>query len=153
MPPISDDSLVASSDGNTTSSISWGREQVRDEDGVHVFLTNRLSVPPEEILRRYTRRWRIEDVFKELKDFLHFDQYQVRSLKAIEHMWHLALLAHTYLQGLRLEVIKLPKCKRHITLGDALALHRYLNDEEAMRWIRRNPDLFRLIRFTDQLVA
>ena len=70
---------------------------------------------------------RIEDVFKELKDF-HFDQYQVRSLKAIEHMWHLALAGcrrpstpHTYLQGLRLEVIKLPNCKRPTTLGDALA--------------------------------
>jgi len=68
-------------------------------------------------------------------------------------MWHLALLAHTYLQALRLEVIKLPKCNRAITLGDAPALHRSLNDEEALRWIRRNPDLFRLIRITDQLVA
>jgi len=133
--------------------VAVGKWDERDEDGVHVFLTNRLSVPPDEIVRRYTRRWRIEDVFKELKDFLHFDQYQVRSLKAIEHMWHLALLAHTYLQALRLEVIKLPNCKRPITLGDALALHRTLNDEEALRWIRRNPDLFRLIRITDQLVA
>ena len=133
--------------------VAVGKWDERDEDGVHVFLTNRLSVPPEEIVRRYTRRWRIEDVFKELKDFLHFDQYQVRSLKAIEHMWHLALLAHTYLQGLRLEVIKLPNCKRPITLGDALALHRCLNDEQALRWIQRNPDLFRLIRITDQLVA
>ena len=39
-------------------------------------------------------------------------------------MWHLALLAHTHLQALRLEVVKLPNCKRAITLGDALALHR-----------------------------
>jgi hypothetical protein len=133
--------------------VAVGKWDERDEAGVHVFLTNRLSVSPEEVVRRYTRRWRIEDVFKELKDFLHFDQYQVRSLKAIEHMWHLALLAHSYLQGLRLEVIKLPKCKRRITLGDALALHRRHNDEAALRWMRRNPDLFRLIRLTDQLVA
>ena len=109
------------------------------------------------------RTGRIEDVFKELADrnprtsctadSHPRDQYQVRSLKAIEHTWHLALLAHTYLQALRLEVIKLPKCKRPITLGDALALHRSLNDQQALRWIRRNPDLFRLIRLTDQLVA
>ena len=130
-----------------------GKWDERDEAGVHVFLTNRLSVPPEEIVRRYTRRWRIEDVFKELKDFLRFDQYQVRSLRAIEHTWHLALLAHTYLQSLRHEVLRLPSCKRPITLGDALALHRILNDDQALRWIRRNPDLFRLIRVTDALVA
>jgi len=35
----------------------------------------------------------------------------------------------------------------------AITLHRCLNDEQAIRWIRRNPDLFRLIRLTDQLVA
>ncbi|MDA1088590.1 MAG: IS701 family transposase [Verrucomicrobia bacterium] len=133
--------------------VAVGKWDERDEAGVHVFLSNRLSVSPDDIVRRYTRRWRIEDVFKELKDFLHFDQYQVRSLKAIRHMWHLALLAHSYLQGLRLEVIKLPKRKRRITLGDALALHRRLNDEEALRWMRRHPDLFDLIRLTDQLVA
>ncbi|HUS58508.1 MAG TPA: transposase [Planctomycetota bacterium] len=125
----------------------------RDEAGVHVFLTNRLSVPPEEIIRRYTRRWRIDDVFEEMKDSLHFDQYQVRSLKAIEHTWHLALPAHTYLQGLRLAVFKLTNCKRRMTLGDALALHRALNDHQALGCIRRNPDLFRLIWITDQLVA
>jgi hypothetical protein len=44
-----------------------------------------LKALPDEIVRRYTRRlsacghaqagWRIEDVFKELKDVLGFDQY------------------------------------------------------------------------------
>jgi hypothetical protein len=133
--------------------VAVGKWDERDEKGLHVFLTNRLSVPPDEIVRRYTRRWRIEDVFKELKDFLHFDQYQVRSMKAIEHTWHLALLAHTYLQTLQQEVIKLPNCTRRITLGDALALHRALNDDQAVRWIRRNPRLFQLLRVTDALVA
>jgi len=57
------------------------------------------------------------------------------------------------LQSLRLEVIKLPSCKRAITLGDALALHRKLNDDQALQWIRRNPGFFRLIRVTDTLVA
>jgi len=42
------------------------------------------------------------------------------------------------LHSLRLGVIKLPSYKRAITLGDALALHRFLNDEQALRWIRRN---------------
>ena len=77
----------------------------------------------------------------------------VRSLRAIEHTRHLALLAHAYLQSLRLEVIKLPSCKRAVTPGDALSLHRTLNDDHALRWIRRTPDLFRLIRVTDALVA
>ena len=44
-------------------------------------------------------------------------------------------------------------CPRVDYRGDHLALQRTLNDEEALRWIRRNPDLFRLIRVTDQLVA
>ena len=139
--------------GKVRCIVAVGTWDERDEAGAHVFLTNRLSVPPDEIIRRFTRRWRIEDVFKELKDFLSLDQYQVRSVKAVEHIWHLALVAHTYLQSLRQEVIRLPSCQRRLSLGDALALHRSLNDERAARWIRRNPDFFRLLRFTDALVA
>jgi len=130
-----------------------GKWDDRDETGVHIFLSNRLSLSPDEIVRRYTRRWRIEDVFKELKDFLGFDQYQVRSLKAIEHTWHLALIAHTYLQSLQVHVLKLPSCKRRLTLGDALTLHRNLNDQQVFRWTRKNPDLLRLILVTDAIVA
>ena len=152
--------LVASFDtrlnfikGKVRCIVAVGSWDDRDTAGAHVFLTNRFSVPPDEIIRRFTRRWRIEDVFKELKDFLSLDQYQVRSVKAAEHIWHLALVAHTYLQALRHEVIRLPSCRRRLSLGDALALHRSLNDDQAVSWIRRNPDFYRLFRFTDALVA
>ena len=57
---------------------------------------------------------------------------------------HLALVARTYLQAVWHEVIRLPSCRRNITLGDALALHRSLNDNQAVCWIRRNPDFYRL---------
>ena len=76
-----------------------GKLDDRGQEGVHVFLTYRINVPPEEIVRRYTGRWRIENVFKELKDFLHIDQCRVRNPKAVQHTWHLALLARTYLAG------------------------------------------------------
>lgn len=118
-----------------------------------MFLTNRLSLGPDEIVRRYTRRWRIEDVFKELKDVLGFDQYQVRSVKAVEHIWCLALVAHTYLQWLQTQVIRLASCGSPVTLSDALRLHRHLNDGQASKWARKNPGLFRVIHVTDALVA
>jgi len=44
-------------------------------------------------------------------------------------------------------------CTRPTTLGDALALHRHLNDGQAFRWARKNPGLFRLIHVNDALVA
>ena len=68
-------------------------------------------------------------------------------------MTHFAWLAHAYPQSLRLKVLELPNCKRGAKPGDALTLHRRLNDEQALCWIRRNPDPFRLIRVTDALVA
>jgi hypothetical protein len=133
--------------------VAVGQWDQRDEQGVHVFLSNRLSLSPDEIVRRYSRRWRIEDIFKELKDFLSFDQYQVRSLQAVEHLWHLALLAHTYLQWLKLQVVRSSRLKRPLSLGDALNLHRYLNDRQALRWIGKHPELYRLIRLASSTAA
>jgi len=34
-----------------------------------------------------------------------------------------------------------------------VALHRALNDEQALRWISRNRELFRLVGLTDALVV
>ena len=58
------DTRLSFAKGKVRCIVAVGKWGERDEHGVHVFLTNRLSVPPEEIVRRYTRRWRIEDVFK-----------------------------------------------------------------------------------------
>jgi len=77
----------------------------------------------------------------------------VRSVKAVEDIWCLALVVHTYLQSLQKSVIRLPSCTRPTALGDALALHRHLNDGQAFKWARKNPGLFQLIHVTDASVA
>jgi len=34
-----------------------------------------------------------------------------------------------------------------------MSLHRHLNDQQAFKWIRKNPQLLQLISLTDALVA
>jgi len=65
---------------------------------------NRLQRAPENLVTLESKMLALP----KLSDFLLFDQYRMRRFKALEHTWHLAVLAHRYLQGLRLKVLTLP---------------------------------------------
>ena len=134
--------------------VALGSWDPRDPRKAHVFVTNRLALAANEILRRFALRWKIEEVFRELKDFLYFDHYQVRSRRAIVRHWHLVLLAHTHLY------LHAPppgtlsdERKRLSPIGLALRFQRAYNDHAAFRWIRKNRTLATLFAFTQPLEA
>jgi SRSO17 transposase len=128
---------------------SWDR---RDQRNVHIFITNRLALSAHEILHRFALRWKIEELFRELKDFLYFDHYQVRSQRAIVRHWHLVLLAHTYLY---LHAPHQPTVggKPLSPIGLALRFQRAYNDQAALHWFRKNPRLASLFALTEPLAA
>jgi len=95
------DTRLKSRPGKLRCVVAVGKWDERDQRGVHVFLTNRLSL----------------------------------------------------LQSLQERVIRLPSSGKPVTLGDALRLHRLLNDREAFKWTRKNGDLLKLIQLTDILAA
>ncbi len=135
--------------------VACGSWDARDPRKVHVFATSHRNLEPGEVLQRFALRWKIETIFHETKDFLGFDPYQVRGWLGIVRHWQLVLIAHTYLH-LRLgrpTVTAGPAAKgvppsSVPTLGDALKIHRALQDRANQRWKRQNPVLYRLIALT-----
>ena len=63
-----------------------------DSKSVHILITNDLNLYVPAIVSKYTLRWNIERIFKELKDVFLFDQYQVRHKKQIERYWMMCFI-------------------------------------------------------------
>ena len=68
----------------------------KDMKRIDVYVTNNLSLKDKEIVYHFSRRWRTEDFNRDAKDNLAFDQYQVRSLKAIKRHWCSVFIAHSF---------------------------------------------------------
>lgn len=70
------------------------------EDAFHAFKTLRtfismdVSSNTQEILEQYVQRWPVEIFFRQFKDKLAFDRYQIRSSEGIRRYWLLMSLAH-----------------------------------------------------------
>lgn len=79
---------------------SRGREMNRSLNGrilrntLRAFISTDASLGTQEILDRYTERRPVEVFFRQSKDKLAFDRYQVRSSKGIQRYWLLMSLAH-----------------------------------------------------------
>lgn len=73
--------------------VLFGKFTEEDSRSVHVLITNDLNAYAPTIASKYTLRWGIERVFKELKDVFCFDQYQLRHRKQIERYWMLCFVA------------------------------------------------------------
>ena len=84
----------------------WDKDDPKD---VHIYVSNHLSYSAEDTLKKYALRWGIECIFRDLKENVAFDHYQVRSIKAITRHWHLASLAYTFLMVSKLNGTFSPK--------------------------------------------
>jgi len=99
--------------------------QVKSEGSVIVFRKNGFKNPmviyfsetsidvekASEMVQMYYQRWKIEQIFKELKQLFHFENFKVTTLTAIYRYLYLCILAHTLL-GLKkrsLELIEMLK--------------------------------------------
>lgn len=123
--------------------VSIGKWNKDDPKAVHIFVSNHLSYSPAQIISKYILRWGIECIFRDLKENVAFDHYQVRSLKSIARHWHLAALAYTFLLISKLNgsfsktFNLLPK-----TIGEQLLLFRNVNSFYNALWIKENSDIY-----------
>jgi len=112
-------------------------------DNVYVIVSNHTDSSAAEMFRKYKGRWEIECVFRELKDTLYFDQYQVRNLTAITRHWHLCFLAYTFLVQYELT----GSYKRAVqyklqTTGEFVYLYRSLQSLISYIWISKNKEAY-----------
>lgn len=116
--------------------IAVGKWDSKDPKKVHVFVTSHLTLDPEVIVKRYALRWKIESIFRDLKDNLAFDHYQVRSIDAISKHWYICVLAHSFLLWGKATGSFQHRSNRTIrNLNDVLKTLRALISDESFNWI------------------
>ena len=74
--------------------ISYPKDAFHTPKALWAFISTDVSLSTREILDRYVERWPIEVFFRQSKDKLAFDRYQVRSSKGIRRYWLLMSPAH-----------------------------------------------------------
>jgi hypothetical protein len=68
-----------------------------DLDQMDIFMTNDKGISQKNLVRAWSFRDRIDKFYECAKDNLGFDQYQVRSDRAIRRHWYLVYLVYSYL--------------------------------------------------------
>jgi SRSO17 transposase len=129
--------------GNVNVCVAIGKWDANDPKGVHVFVTNDLKLNAKEIAKKYSLRWGIEWMFRDLKENVGFDHYQVRTMRGITRHWYLCFLAFTFLMWIKLNGY----CQRTVdfkpkTMGGQILLYRNLNSLACQDWIAHNPFYF-----------
>ena len=104
-----------------------------------VFVTNRKDWEPVKILSTYELRWSIDAFYRDAKQHLGLEAYQLRTGKGIKRHWYLVFLAYTVLM-LNVQQSKLlRRFKANLsTIGES---SRALADEVTMSlilWIYKN---------------
>lgn len=69
-----------------------------------VLVCTDLELDPVTVILYYSQRWQIEIGYRNLKEGLGFDQYQLHSLKAIINFWEIQFLVYAYLELRRLSL-------------------------------------------------
>lgn len=112
----------------------------RDPKDTHIFVTNHRSLSPETVVKKYALRWTIEWIFRDMKENVAFDHYQVRYLKGISRHWHLSALAYTFLLWTQLNgsfAKTVPRKSK--TMGEQLSIFRAINTQTCLQWMNKNP--------------
>lgn len=73
-----------------------------DSKGVHILISNDWRLSEKRAVSTYMLRWGIEKMFRELKDSLYFDHYQVRRKEKIMRHWMLCALVFSLIYWVRL---------------------------------------------------
>lgn len=79
---------------NAVVMISYPREAFGDPKALRVFISTNVGISTQEILDTYTERWAIELFFRQSKNRLALDKYQIRSRQGIERYWLIMSLVH-----------------------------------------------------------
>jgi SRSO17 transposase len=79
-------------------------------------VTDRCSMCARRIVETYERRWRIEELFKELRSGLGLGEYQVQSRRGILHHLYLCGLVHLLLTHHSMEAVGAQARKANVTV-------------------------------------
>ena len=79
---------------NAVVLISYPKDAFGLSSSVRAFICTDVSMTTMEILDQYIKRWPIEVFFRQAKNKLAFDKYQIRSSTGIKRFWLLMSLAH-----------------------------------------------------------
>jgi len=123
--------------------VTIGKWSDSDPKKVHIFISNHLSYSPAQVISKYSLRWGIECIFRDLKENVAFDHYQVKSLKSISRHWHLATLAYTFLLISKLNgSFSKTFAQQPKTIGEQLLLFRNVNSIYHALWIKQNCEIY-----------
>ena len=79
---------------NAVVLLSYPEKAFGNPKALRAFLSTDVSLTTNEILSYYVCRWPIEIFFRQCKDKLALDSYQIRSAQGIRRFWLLMSLAH-----------------------------------------------------------
>ena len=79
---------------NAVVLLSYPEKSFGNPKALRAFLSTNVSLTTKEILSYYVCRWPIEVFFRQCKNKLALDSYQIRSTKGIQRYWLLMSLAH-----------------------------------------------------------
>jgi len=79
---------------NAVVLISYPKDAFHSPKALRAFISTDVSLSTREILDRYVERWPVEVFFRQSKNKLAFEKYQIRSSKGIKRYWLLMSLAH-----------------------------------------------------------
>jgi hypothetical protein len=78
----------------------------KESDGFHFYVSNRLDFSARQVLLAYKVRHKIEEFYRDVKQNLGLEAYQMRSGRGAIIHWHLVFCAHTLLSVLRKSMIE-----------------------------------------------
>lgn len=106
--------------------ITYPKDAFHTPGAMRAFICMDVSLSTQEILDRYVERWPVEVFFRQFKDKLAFDRYQIRSSEGIQRYWMLMLLAH---------FIACTNCGETMSFEDGYAFISSCIQEERIRYI------------------
>lgn len=130
-------SVKASSLGKVRIVISYDNPKLKDDP--LVLVTNRKDWEAIKIVSTYAQRWGIESFYRDAKQHLGLEDYQLRQIKGIKRHWYFVFLAYSFLMLNALNSKLIKRCKTNIlTIGQS---SRALADEitkSLIFWIYKN---------------
>ncbi|KGM99073.1 transposase, partial [Clostridium botulinum C/D str. DC5] len=81
---------------NVSIILSYPKESFQKEGSLKAFISTDLVLKPLDILFKYTDRWVIEPFFRDCKNYLGLDSYQVRSERSILRYLTIMFIPYTY---------------------------------------------------------
>lgn len=102
---------------NVKALLSWKEEYVASSKPQVCLLCTDLSLDLVTIQRYYHVRWNIETGYRNFKELLGFDQYQLLSFQGIQRFWVVQYLTQNFLESQRQDWMNSDK---HLTLGDVV---------------------------------